>query len=176
MRARRLIFRPELRLSFRTVRAPFGLERAKRAGIETALVDHKTFPTRAAFEQAISETLEGREIDLICLAGFMRILTADFLLQWAGQVINTHPSLLPRHGGAGMFGEHVHRAVLDSGDTQSGATIHYVIPEVDQGPVILQKTVPVLPGDTVETLAERVIAQEHKAYPEAVQMIAEKQR
>ncbi|MCB1562594.1 MAG: phosphoribosylglycinamide formyltransferase [Alphaproteobacteria bacterium] len=154
----------------------FGVKRAKRAGIETALVDHKTFPTRAAFEQAIAKALEGRGIDLICLAGFMRILTADFLSQWAEQVINTHPSLLPRHGGPGMFGEHVHRAVLDSGDTQSGATIHYVIPEVDQGPVILQKTVPVLPGDTVETLAERVIAQEHKAYPEAVRMIAEKQR
>lgn len=154
----------------------FGLERAKRAGIETALVDHKAFPTRAAFEGAIEQALKGRGIDLICLAGFMRILTAGFLSQWTGKVINTHPSLLPRHGGPGMFGEYVHRAVLDSGDKQSGATIHYVIPEVDQGPVIVQKAVPVLPGDTVETLAARVIEQEHEAYPEAVRMIAEKQR
>ncbi len=151
----------------------FGLERAKAAGIETAVVDHKDFGSRAEFEAAISLELEGRGIDLICLAGFMRILTADFIAQWPKKIINTHPSLLPKFGGAGMYGEHVHRAVIDAGEKISGCSIHFVIPEVDQGPVILQKTVKVLDNDTPETLAGRVIEQEHIAYPEAVYKIAQ---
>lgn len=152
----------------------FGLERAKRAGIDTAVIDHKQFKTRETFEEALTEALKGYNIDLICLAGFMRILTSGFISRWENKIINTHPSLLPKHGGPGMFGGHVHRAVLDSGDTQSGVSIHYVIPQVDQGPVILQKTVPVLKGDTPETLGKRVLEQEHLAYPEAIRMIAEK--
>lgn len=150
----------------------YGIQRAENAGIPAFLVDHKDHESRGEFEAALQKTLASYEVDLICLAGFMRILTADFIAEWPEKIINTHPALLPKHGGKGMFGEHVHRAVLDGGDTESGCSIHYVIPEVDQGSVIVQKTVPVLPGDSIETLSARVIAQEHIAYPEAVRIIA----
>lgn len=151
----------------------YGLERAKEAGIPAVIIDHKNYTGRSEFEKELQKTLADYPVDLICLAGFMRILTADFINQWPKQIINTHPALLPKFGGKGMYGEHVHKAVLEAGEPTSGCSIHYVIPEVDQGPVILQKTVPVEDGDTVETLAARVIAQEHIAYPQAVRMIAE---
>lgn len=150
----------------------YGLERAERAGIPALTVDHKTCGGREAFEGELQKTLEQYPVDLICLAGFMRILTASFIRRWENRIINTHPALLPKFGGEGMYGEHVHRAVLAAGETESGASIHYVTPEVDQGPVIIQKSVPVLPGDSAETLAARVIEQEHILYPEAVRMIA----
>ena len=153
----------------------YGLERAERACIPAFVVDHKTYSGREDFETALQETLAQYPVDLICLAGFMRILTAGFINKWPNKIINTHPALLPKFGGKGMYGEHVHNAVLAAGETESGASIHYVIPEVDQGPVIIQRTVPVEDGDSAETLATRVIAQEHIAYPEAVRMIAEKQ-
>ena len=152
----------------------YGLERAKAVGIPTFCIDHKDYKTRAAFEDALQEKLTEFPVDLICLAGFMRILTAGFVEQWPEKMINTHPALLPKFGGEGMYGEHVHKAVLEASEAESGCSIHYVIPEVDQGPVILQKTVPVLENDTVESLSARVIAQEHIAYPEAVRIIAEK--
>lgn len=152
----------------------FGLERAKNTGIPAHCIDHTAYENRSAFETALQEKLTHYPIDLICLAGFMRILTADFINQWPSKIINTHPALLPLFGGKGMYGEHVHAAVLAAGLRESGASIHYVIPEVDQGPVIVQKTVPVLEGDTIETLSARVIAEEHIAYPEAVRMIAGK--
>ena len=151
----------------------YGLERAQKAGIPAFTVDHKAFTGRAEFEEALQEKLAQYPIDLICLAGFMRILTADFVSKWPDKIINTHPSLLPKFGGEGMYGEHVHAAVLNAGETQSGASIHYVIPEVDQGPVILQRPVSVHPDDTAETLSARVIAEEHIAYPEAVKKIAQ---
>ncbi|MEM7650862.1 MAG: phosphoribosylglycinamide formyltransferase [Pseudomonadota bacterium] len=150
----------------------YGLKRAEEAGIPAHVVDHSDFDGRAAFENALSEKLAEYPVGLICLAGFMRILTADFVSQWPNKIINTHPSLLPKFGGEGMYGEHVHKAVLEAGEETSGCSIHYVIPEVDQGEVIVQKTVPVEKGDTPETLAHRVIAQEHIAYPEAVRIIA----
>ncbi|MEZ5814824.1 MAG: phosphoribosylglycinamide formyltransferase [Alphaproteobacteria bacterium] len=150
----------------------YGLERAKKAGIPTFTIDHKKYTKRIEFENALQETLSAYPVDLICLAGFMRILTADFIGKWPGRIINTHPALLPDFGGEGMYGEHVHRAVLESGVEKSGASIHYVIPEVDRGEVIVQKAVPVLPGDSIETLAARVLEQEHIAYPEAVRIIA----
>ncbi len=152
----------------------YGLERARKEGLPAPCIDHTQFPSREAFEDALQEVLEAYPVDLICLAGFMRILTPAFIHRWEGKIINTHPALLPKFGGKGMYGAHVHKAVLEAGETQSGASIHYVIPEVDQGPVILQKTVPVLDGDTPETLSARVIAQEHLAYPEAVRLIAHK--
>ena len=152
----------------------YGLERAKAAGIPAFCIDHKAHEGRATFEAVLQNKLSEYPIDLICLAGFMRILTADFVEQWPNKMINTHPALLPNFGGKGMYGEHVHQAVLDAGEKESGCSIHYVIPEVDQGDVIIQKTVPVEPNDTVDTLAARVIAQEHIAYPEAVRIIAEK--
>ena len=152
----------------------YGLGRAKAASIPAFCIDHKDFSDRAEFESALQSKLSEYPVDLICLAGFMRILTADFVEQWPNKMINTHPALLPKFGGEGMYGEHVHKAVLDAGEKESGCSIHYVIPEVDQGEVIIQKTVAVEPGDTTNTLAARVIAQEHIAYPEAVRIIAER--
>lgn len=150
-----------------------GLERARKAMIPAVTVNHKDFDSREAFEDALQSVLRQYPVDLVCLAGFTRILTEGFVNAWVGRIINTHPSLLPRHGGPGMHGLHVHRAVLEAGDAESGASIHYVIPECDRGPVIVQRRVPVLPGDTPELLAARVIEQEHIAYPQAVRMIAE---
>ncbi len=151
-----------------------GLERAKTESIPALTVSHKDFGGRAAFEEALGNTLSTYDIDLICLAGFMRILTPEFVGQWPNKIINTHPALLPKFGGEGMYGEHVHRAVLDAGEKTSGPTIHYVIPEVDKGKIILQREVVVLPDDTTKTLAARVLEQEHVAYPLAIAKIAEK--
>lgn len=150
-----------------------GLDRAAKAGIPSHVVDHKDHDSRESFEAALNETLEKYDVDLVCLAGFMRILTPVFIDRWAGRILNTHPALLPKHGGEGMFGHHVHEAVLAAGDSESGASIHLVIAECDQGPVIVQRSVPVMPGDTPDSLAARVLEQEHIAYPEAVRLIAE---
>lgn len=152
----------------------YGLERAQKAGIDALIVDHKGFEGRVAFDSALLETLKPYGVDLICLAGFMRILTPEFIGQWENRILNTHPALLPKHGGKGMYGAHVHAAVLKAGDTQSGVSIHYVIPAVDQGEVIVQRSVEVSYCDTIETLAERVLEQEHIAYPIAVRIVAEK--
>ena len=152
----------------------FGLERAKKAGIPGAVVDHKNFKSREEFDEAMHAELQKHSVQLVCLAGFMRILTPGFVKKWEGRMLNTHPALLPKHGGEGMHGEHVHNAVIAAGDTESGATIHYVIPEVDRGEIIVQKRVPVLPDDTAGTLAARVLEQEHIAYPEAVRLVAQK--
>ena len=154
----------------------YGLERARKAGIPALSLDHKAYSTRENFEGVIQENLEKHDIDLICLAGFMRVLTSDFIEKWPNKIINTHPSLLPKFGGKGMYGMHVHRAVLEKNETVSGSTIHYVIPEVDKGEIILQKEVPVLESDTPETLSDRVIAQEHIAYPEAILKIAQEKK
>lgn len=151
----------------------YGLTRAKNAGIPTEIVDHKNFKTRDDFDTALLRAIAPFDVDLICLAGFMRILTGTFINAWDGKILNTHPALLPLHGGEGMFGHHVHKAVLDAGDTKSGASIHIVTEECDQGPVVLQKSVPVHANDTVETLAARVLEQEHNAYPEAIRIIAQ---
>lgn len=152
----------------------FGLERAKKAGIPAEIVDHKAYKSREEFEGALQDVLAKHPVELICLAGFMRILTAPFVAKWEGKIINTHPALLPKHGGEGMHGENVHKSVLAAGDTESGVSIHYVIPEVDRGEIILQRRVKVEPGDTHESLAKRVLAEEHIAYVAAVRMIAEK--
>jgi phosphoribosylglycinamide formyltransferase-1 len=152
----------------------YGLTRAKDAGIPAISIDHKEFPDRPAFENALQSALSAYDIDLICLAGFMRILTSDFIAQWPQKIINTHPALLPKFGGKGMYGEHVHKAVLAAGDSESGPTIHYVIPEVDKGEIIAQSRVAVKEGDTAQTLAKRVLEQEHLLYPKAIRLIAEK--
>lgn len=149
-----------------------GIERAKKANIPYSIVPNKNFSSRALFEDALQNELAKHPIDLICLAGFMRILTPDFIEKWPQRIINTHPSLLPDFGGEGMYGERVHSAVIKSGHKQSGSTIHYVIPDVDKGEIILQKRVPVFENDTPETLGLRVLEQEHIAYPEAIRKIA----
>jgi phosphoribosylglycinamide formyltransferase-1 len=144
-----------------------GLQRAKEAGITTAIIDHKKFTGREEFENALSAALIPHTIDLICLAGFMRVLTPHFLSAWQGRIINIHPSLLPDYKGL-----HTHERVLQDGRGESGCTVHHVVPEMDSGPIIVQKRVPVLPGDTPETLAKRVLEQEHIAYPEAIRILA----
>lgn len=149
-----------------------GLAYAEAQSIQTEIVDHKNYKGREAFERAMLAAIGNYEIDLICLAGFMRILTPNFIKPWTGRILNTHPSLLPKFGGEGMYGENVHRAVLDAKEQTSGASIHFVTEGVDEGEVITQKSVPVLKEDTIETLSKRVLEQEHKAYPEAVKKVA----
>lgn len=146
-----------------------GLETAKSQNIPVILVDHKTFDNKQNFENAIIAALEPYNIDLICLAGFMRLLSSDFIAHYQGRIINIHPSLLPDYKG-----QETHSLVLRDGKTKTGCTVHYVVAEMDSGPIILQKEVPVEKTDTVETLAARVLTQEHVAYPEAVRTIAKK--
>ncbi len=146
-----------------------GLDYAKEAGLKTAIVDNKNYKGRAAFEDALLDTLKDYDIDLICLAGFMRILTPHFIAPWKGKIINIHPSLLPDYKGL-----NTHERVLADGKNETGCTVHHVVPDMDAGPIIVQKRVPVLEGDTPEALAARVLEQEHIAYPEAVTLLAEK--
>nr|WP_047578212.1 phosphoribosylglycinamide formyltransferase [Methylobacterium sp. ZNC0032] len=145
-----------------------GLDRARDFGIATATVDHRSFgKDREAFERAVDEVLRINHIDIIVLAGFMRILTLWFVARWEGRMINIHPSLLP------LFkGTHTHRQALEAGVSEHGCSVHFVVPELDAGPVILQAKVPVLPGDDEETLSRRVLVEEHKLYPAALAEVA----
>jgi phosphoribosylglycinamide formyltransferase-1 len=143
-----------------------GLERARQAGIEALAVDHRAYPTREGFEEALDAALRERDIGFICLAGFMRVLTDGFVERWQGRMINIHPSLLP------LFrGTHTHRRALDEGVLVHGCTVHFVVPELDAGPIVAQAAVPVIPGDTEDSLAARVLVQEHVLYPQALRMI-----
>lgn len=144
-----------------------GLAVAAAAGIPTASRDHKAYSDKAAFEAAMDEVLAGWRADIVCLAGFMRLLSPAFCTRWAGRLINIHPSLLPRHKGL-----HTHAQALADGVTEHGCTVHFVTPGMDEGPVIAQARVPVLPGDTADTLAARVLVEEHKLYPRALAMLA----
>lgn len=150
----------------------YALERARRAGIPTHVVDWSLYRARGPFCRAMERVLEPYRVDLICLAGFLRILDAAFVAAYRGRILNIHPSLLPAFGGKGMYGERVHRAVLASGASVSGCTVHLVTEEVDAGPIVLQAEVPVLPGDTPERLAARVAEAEHRIYPEAIRRVA----
>ena len=145
-----------------------GLDRARGFGIATATVDHRAFnKDREAFERAMDEVLRVNQIELIVLAGFMRILTPWFVARWEGRMINIHPSLLP------LFkGTHTHRQALEAGVVEHGCSVHFVVPELDAGPVILQAKVPILPGDDEETLSQRVLVEEHKLYPAALAEVA----
>lgn len=145
-----------------------GLHWAKDKGFATALVDHRAFDSRAGFEATLEKELDFYDVDLVCLAGFMRILGRDFTERWRDRLINIHPSLLPAYKGL-----RVHERVLADRCSESGCSVHFVRPEMDSGPVILQRRVPVLPGDTPESLAGRILIEEHIAYPEAVRLIAQ---
>lgn len=145
----------------------FGLTRARRAGLPHHVIDHRTCESRAAFDAALSAALEAGGVDLVCLAGFMRILTAGFVDRWRDRLINVHPSLLPA-----FKGRDTHARALAAGVRVSGCTVHFVRPEVDSGPIIVQAAVPVLPDDTPARLAARVLRQEHRCYPHAVRLIA----
>lgn len=138
-----------------------GLKIAADMGIATAAVDHRPFKgDRAAFEAALLEPLLAAKPDVVCLAGFMRILTVDFIQRFESRMLNIHPSLLPKYPGL-----HTHQRALDAGDTQAGCTVHEVIADLDAGPIRGQAAVPILPGDTADTLAARVLVQEHRLYP-----------
>jgi phosphoribosylglycinamide formyltransferase 1 len=145
-----------------------GLEKAKASGIPTVVVESKPFgKDRAAFEQALQAALDAHRIELICLGGFMRLFTAPFALRWQGRMLNIHPSLLPSFPGLDP-----HAQALRAGVKVSGATVHFVVPETDAGPIVAQAAVPVLADDDVETLAARVLAAEHRLYPLALALVA----
>ncbi|MFN5177729.1 phosphoribosylglycinamide formyltransferase [Limnohabitans sp.] len=140
-----------------------GLQLAREQGIVTAVVDHKAFPSREAFDAALQHEIDCHDPALVVLAGFMRILTAGFVQHYADRLINIHPSLLPAFAGL-----HTHQRALEAGCKFAGATVHQVTAELDHGPILAQAVVPVLPGDTPGTLATRVLTQEHRIYPQAV--------
>lgn len=148
-----------------------GLRKAAAQGIPTAAVDHRSYPDRATFEAALSVPLDAAQPDIICLAGFMRVLTADFVNRWSGRMLNIHPSLLPKYRGL-----HTHKRALEAGDAEHGCTVHEVTPDLDDGPILGQARVPVLAGDTPETLAARVLDQEHQLYPAVLRRFADGDR
>ncbi len=141
-----------------------GLEFAKSVGIPTAVIDHRSYPSREAFDEALIEQIDAFGADLVVLAGFMRILTSRFIRHYEGRMMNIHPSLLPRFPGL-----HTHERALEAGDRVHGATVHFVSAGVDEGPIICQSEVPVLPTDTPSELAARVLKTEHQIYPLAVE-------
>lgn len=145
-----------------------GLERAKRAGITTQVLDHKQFDGREAFDAALMQAIDSFDPQLVVLAGFMRILTPGFVRHYAGRLLNIHPSLLPKYKGL-----HTHQRALDAGDSEHGCSVHFVSEELDGGPLVVQAVVAVQPDDSASGLAQRVHAQEHLIYPLAVRWFAE---
>jgi len=149
-----------------------GLDRARARGVPTAVVDHRPFKgDRPAFEAALQDTLAAHEPDIICLAGFMRVLTEGFVQNWQGRILNIHPSLLPKYKGL-----KTHARAIEAQDTEAGCTVHEVTPALDDGPVLGQARVPVLPDDTPDSLANRVLEQEHCLYPAVLRRFAEGDR
>lgn len=140
-----------------------GLERARRRGLRAPAVERAKFASRREHEGEILRILEKVRPDLICLAGYMRVLSPEFVARYRGRILNIHPALLPKFRGL-----HAQRRALEAGETVSGCTVHFVDEGTDTGPVILQRTVPILPGDTEESLSERILVEEHRAYPEAI--------
>lgn len=145
-----------------------GLDRARKAGIETAVLDHRGWPSRDDYDRALAEELRSREVDVVCLAGFMRRIGAPFIEAFPDAIVNIHPSLLPSFPGL-----HAQRQALAHGVKVSGVTVHLVTTALDDGPIIVQRTVPVMENDTEETLAARILIEEHQAYPEAVTRVLE---
>jgi phosphoribosylglycinamide formyltransferase-1 len=145
-----------------------GLEFARRHGIATSVVDHKAHPSREAFDTALAQAIDAFAPDLVVLAGFMRVLGEAFVRRYEGRMLNIHPSLLPAFPGL-----HTHERALQEGCRVHGATVHFVTPALDHGPIVVQAAVPVLPDDTPETLAARVLVQEHRIYPQAVRWFVE---
>jgi phosphoribosylglycinamide formyltransferase-1 len=145
-----------------------GLGVAREAGVPALVISHKKFETRETFDDEIDAALRGARIDIVCEAGFMRIHSDSFVRKWEGRILNIHPSLLPAFKGI-----RVHQQALDAGVKVSGCTVHFIVAELDSGPIIAQAAVPVLAGDTTETLAERVLSEEHRIYPQALRLVAE---
>jgi phosphoribosylglycinamide formyltransferase 1 len=140
-----------------------GLDHAIKAGIETLVLSHKAYPTREDYDRALVGELKKRDVALVCLAGFMRLLSPVFVDAYPNRILNIHPSLLPKYPGL-----HPQQQALDDGATVSGATVHLVNKELDAGPIVLQRQVPVMPGDTADTLAARILTVEHTLYPDAI--------
>lgn len=146
----------------------YGLERAKKAGVEAIFLDPASYESKGAYNQALAETLKERQVDLVCLAGYMRIVRKPLLEAFAGRILNIHPSLLPAFPGLDA-----QRQALEHGVKVAGCTVHFVTAGMDEGPIIKQASVPVLENDTVESLRDRILEQEHRIYPEAVQLYAQ---
>ncbi|HVY12170.1 MAG TPA: phosphoribosylglycinamide formyltransferase [Alphaproteobacteria bacterium] len=161
-------FPAEIALVISNIPGAGGLERAKQAGIPTEVISHKNYATKQAFEEAIDAAHRKAGVELVCLAGFMRIISPYFVGRWRGKLINIHPSLLPAYPGL-----HTHQRALEAGEKFTGCTVHYVDEGMDTGDIILQAKVPVLPGDDEATLAARVLGFEHKIYPLAVRLISD---
>ena len=143
-----------------------GLARARERGLPAYDVDRSRFSSRAEHEAVVNRVLDGARAELVCLAGYMRILSPDFVARWRGRILNIHPSLLPRYRGTSP-----QRRALEAGDRESGCTVHFVDEGTDTGPIVLQRVVPILPGDTKESLSERILEQEHELYPEAIRKV-----
>ena len=140
-----------------------GLAHARQAGIETLVISHKDYASREAYDHVVVKALKDRDVGLVCLAGFMRVLSPVFVDAFPNRILNIHPSLLPKYAGL-----RPQQQALDDGATVSGATVHFVNAELDAGPIVARREVPVLPGDSVETLASRILDAEHELYPEAI--------
>ena len=145
-----------------------GLATAASHGVKTAVVDHRAYQQRADFDAALAQTIDAHQPDIVVLAGFMRVLTADFVNRYRGRLVNIHPSLLPAFPGL-----HTHRQALAAGVRVHGCTVHFVTPQLDHGPIIIQAAVPVLPEDDEDQLAARVLAEEHRIYPQAIRWLCE---
>lgn len=145
-----------------------GLDVARSHGVPTKVISHKDYPSRQAFDEALHRAIVDSGAEMICLAGFMRLLEADFVDRWRDHILNIHPSLLPAYRGL-----HTHQRVLEDGVRFSGCTVHFVRPEMDEGPIVFQACVPVRADDTEDSLAARVLAWEHKLYPLALRLMAE---
>jgi len=145
-----------------------GRERARKAGIETVCIDHRAYPSRDEHDRAVVRELRARDVGLVCLAGYMRLVGAPLLEAFPNAILNIHPSLLPAFPGVDA-----QRQAVEHGARISGVTVHLVTAELDGGPIVVQRAVPVLDGDTPETLSERILVEEHRAYPEAVQVVLE---
>lgn len=161
----------EVVLVISNVSEAHGLVLAGSKGIPTTTILHRSYASREAFDTVVDRTLREFGVEIVCLAGFTRILSCDFVRTWEGRTINIHPSLLPAF--KGIHGMRVHRCVLEAGVRISGCTVHFVVPELDSGPIIAQAAVPVLPTDTEESLAARTLAAEHKLYPHALKLLAD---
>jgi phosphoribosylglycinamide formyltransferase-1 len=146
----------------------YGLARARKAGVEAIFLDPATYESKGAYNRALAETLKARAVDLVCLAGYMRLVRSPLLEAFAGRMLNIHPSLLPAFPGLDA-----QRQALEHGVKVTGCTVHFVTAGMDEGPIVMQAAVPVLEDDTVETLRERILKEEHRIYPEAIQLFAQ---
>lgn len=161
-------FPAEIVLVISNIPEVFALERAKTAGVPTLVIPHKGFPSREAFDSEMDKALRAAGVEIVCLAGFMRLLSAGFTESWRGSMINIHPALLPSFKGL-----HTHQRAIEAGVKLHGCTVHLVTPDLDDGPILVQEAVPVLTSDTEDSLAARVLEREHKAFPQALRLLAE---